>query len=146
MDLAKQMYFPQGEELLPPTISAFGNQINTNGTRWSTHLRQAEHFTFCTPMIGRIWICTKTKIESARLRITFKNYIIRIWIFTKISSIRPCLTPNRPTKFCPNPSITFWDILPTNGQTGGEYITSVHPQSRRWQWLCVRNTCTQRQK
>ena len=43
----------------------------------------------------------------------FKNYQIRIriQIFTKIESIIPCYTPNMSTKYLPNPSTTFWDIV-----------------------------------
>ena len=37
------------------------------------------------------------------------NYRIRI--FTKIKSICPYDTPNLSTKFHPNPSTTFWDIV-----------------------------------
>ena len=33
--------------------------------------------------------------------------LIRIQIFTKIESVRPCRTPNLPTKFHPNPSNFF---------------------------------------
>ena len=40
----------------------------------------------------------------------FKNDQIR-WIFTKIESIRHGHTPNVSTKFHPNPSTTFWDIV-----------------------------------
>ena len=36
---------------------------------------------------------------------------IQIQIFTKIESILPCRTPNLSTKFRPNPSTTFWDIV-----------------------------------
>ena len=36
---------------------------------------------------------------------------IRIRIFTIIESIRPCHTPNLPTKFHLNPSTTYWDII-----------------------------------
>ena len=36
---------------------------------------------------------------------------IQIQIFTKIESIRPCHTHNLSTKFHPNPSKTFWDIV-----------------------------------
>ena len=49
--------------------------------------------------------------------------------FTKIESIRPCHTPNLPTKFHPDPSTTFLDILHRDRQTNkeierGENITS----------------------
>ena len=42
-----------------------------------------------------------------------KNSRSRIWIriFTKIETILPCHTPNLSTKFCSNPSTTFWDIV-----------------------------------
>ena len=42
-----------------------------------------------------------------------KNSRSRIWIriFTKIETILPCHTPNLSTKFHPNPSTTFWDIM-----------------------------------
>ena len=42
-----------------------------------------------------------------------KNSQIRIGIqiFTKIESIRRGHTPNLSTKFHPNPSTTFWDML-----------------------------------
>ena len=40
-----------------------------------------------------------------------KNSRIRIRIFTKIEIICPCHTLNLFTKFRPNPSITFWDVL-----------------------------------
>ena len=46
----------------------------------------------------------------------FRNSSGRIWMFTKIESIRPCRTPNLPTKLHRNPSTTFWDILHTNKQ------------------------------
>ena len=41
----------------------------------------------------------------------WKNYRFRIWIFTRIESILPCHTPNMSTKFRPNPSTTFWNIV-----------------------------------
>ena len=36
---------------------------------------------------------------------------IQIWIFIKIESIRSHHTFNLSTKFCRNPSVTFWDIV-----------------------------------
>ena len=44
------------------------------------------------------------KLNSSRVQ-------IRIRIFTKIESNRPCHTPNLSTKFRPNPFQTFWDIV-----------------------------------
>ena len=50
----------------------------------------------------RWWITLK--LNNSRIQ-------IRIRIFTKIESIRPCHTPNLSTKFHPNPSTTFWDVM-----------------------------------
>ena len=41
----------------------------------------------------------------------WKNYQIRIRIFTKIELILQFHTPNVSTKFHPNPCTTFWDIM-----------------------------------
>ena len=55
----------------------------------------------------------------------FKNYQIRIRIriITKIDYILPCHTSNMSTKFRPNQSTTFWDIV--------LYIV-FHPFSQWW--------------
>ena len=63
--------------------------LNWNGTRESTHFHQAEQFTFRIQLIGRIWTRTQTKIETACS-----------WHLT-----------NSSTKFCMNPSTTFWDVV-----------------------------------
>jgi len=97
------------------------------------------------PPIGRIWIPTWTKIESACSRhltnsstsschnsskiflrshairsfwpdlSVVKNHLknsgIRIRIFTKTESIRPCHTPNLDTNLLRNPSTTFGEIV-----------------------------------
>ena len=44
------------------------------------------------------------KLNNSRIQIQIRN-------FTKIESIFPCHTPNLSTKFHPNPSTTFWDIV-----------------------------------
>jgi len=61
----------------------------------------------------------------------FKNCSsrIRIRIFTKIYSVRPCHTPNLSTKFHPNSSKTCWDILHTNKQTNKQKGVKTWPPS-----------------
>ena len=59
--------------------------------------------------ISQWWRIT-SKLNNPRIQ-------MRIRIFTKIESIRPSDTPNLSTKFHPDPSTTFWDILHTNKQT-----------------------------
>ena len=49
--------------------------------------------------------------EESLKKINNSHLQIQIRIFTKIESIRPCYTPNLSTKFHPNPSTTFWDIV-----------------------------------
>ena len=56
------------------------------------------------------------------VRIHFKDSAIGIQIFTKIKLICPSRTHNLPTKFHPNPSITFWDILLTDTQTNKKNV------------------------
>ena len=63
--------------------------------------------------------------------------LICIWTFTKIELACFCHLPNSPTKFRPNPSISFWDILHTD-KHGWKHnlhppsvaeVTRVHPCS-----------------
>ena len=49
--------------------------------------------------------------EESLLKLNNSRIQIRIRIFTKIESIFPCHTPNMSTKFHPNPSTTFKDIV-----------------------------------
>ena len=50
---------------------------------------------------------------------------VRIYIFTKIESIWPSQTYNLSTKFCPKPSITFWDILLTDRQVSKQAVVKT---------------------
>ena len=52
-------------------------------------------------------------LARSMVRNHLKNYQIwiRIRIFTKIESFLSCHKPNMSTKFRPNPSTTFWDIV-----------------------------------
>ena len=75
-----------------------------------------------------------------------KNSSCRIWIriFTKISSVRPCHTPNLPPKFHSDPSTTFWRYpthkdRPTDKQRG-ENITSFTFDGRGNNLMCIHNT------
>ena len=77
---------------------------------WSTRTHQAQsiHFwnirlPFVFGPISQCWrITQKKKILASRSRFGSSP---------KIESIRPCDTPNPSTKFRPNPSTTFWDIV-----------------------------------
>jgi len=61
--------------------------------------------------------------ENSRVR-------IQIGILNKIQTVRSCHTLILSTKFCPNLSITFWDILLTDRQTHRQgWIRNLHPPS-----------------
>ena len=55
--------------------------------------------------------------KESLLKLNNYRIQIRIGIFTKIESISTCHTPNLSTKFHPNQSTTFLDILHTDKQT-----------------------------
>ena len=55
--------------------------------------------------------------EASLYKLNNSRIQIRIRIFTEIETIHHCHTLNLPTKFHPNPSTTFKDILYTNNHT-----------------------------
>ena len=82
---------------------------------------------------GVLQIITRMALDrahtSARLNSLFCNLLkgricICIWIFTKIESICPCLTPNL-SKFHLNPFTTFWDILLADRKTDKRVKTQL---------------------
>ena len=105
-----------GEESLKKIIgSLYQNVISSSLSRTQCVLQASSEsvpnfLRYCA--IYRFWP------RPSAVKNYLKNSWMRIQIFTKIESISPCHTPNMTTKFSPNPSTTFKDILFTNRQTG----------------------------
>ena len=95
------------------------------------HIKLEGHSVECMPPSRNVWCILRTyqvqyifeiscnisflalslNGEESLCKLSNTRMQIQIRIFTKIESILSCHTPNTSTKYRPNPSTTFWDIM-----------------------------------
>jgi len=105
-------FWHNGEKSLKTLLSGSRFRYSAKFNRFFLVTQQT-----CSPSFVQIhpyrWDIVLSIVFGTMATNHLKNLSIRIWIriFTKIESIIRCYTHNMSTKFCPIPSITFWDIM-----------------------------------
>ena len=93
-----------------PTWTKIESACSCHLTNSSTYFCQSSSTSFWNIMLYIVFE-PSLKGEETLEKLKRSPIQIRIQIFTRIERNLPCLIPNRFTKFCPNPSATFWDFM-----------------------------------